>query len=150
LGELKTNTTTSQLAVDLRVGIESVVNTSLLLLIKDNLQNLAAVLLSAETLADNLDGEDEVSEDGVVNSGQCSGTGALLSEGCAAAVGALGAGEDTAGGEDQDVAVRELFLELTGETAVLMLGLGFTGGRKWRRTVAAPCGSLEGMGRGQR
>lgn len=116
--ELKTNTTTSQLAVNLRVSIESVINTSLLLLIENNLQDLAAIFLGAETLADDLDGEDEVGEDGVMNSGQCSGTGALLSEGCAAAVGALGAGEDTAGSEDQDVAVGELLLELTGETAI--------------------------------
>jgi hypothetical protein len=118
LRELKTNTTTSQLAVDLRVSIESVVNTSLLLLIENNLQDLAAIFLGAETLADDLDGVDEVGEDGVVNGGQCSGTGTLLSERCAAAVGALGAGEDTAGGEDQDVAVGELLLELTGETRI--------------------------------
>jgi hypothetical protein len=133
LRELKTNTTTSQLAVDLRVGIESVVNTSLLLLIEDNLQDLAAIFLGAETLAHDLDGVDEVSEDGVVHGGQCSGTGALLSEGCAAAVGALGAGEDTARGEDQDVAVGELLLELTGEAIFFMSEIYFNY-RKERKT----------------
>lgn len=72
LWELETNTTTSQLAVDLGVSIESVVNTSLLLLVEDNLQDLAAILLGAETLANNLDWVDQVGEDSVVNGGESS------------------------------------------------------------------------------
>lgn len=116
LGELKANTTASQLLVDLRVGIKSVVNTSLLLLIENNLQDLATVFLGAETLADNLNGVDEIVEDGIVDCSECSGAGALLSEGCTGAVGSLWAGEDTARGEDQDMAIRELLLEFTGET----------------------------------
>jgi hypothetical protein len=117
LRELKTNTTTSQLSVDLRVSIESVVNTSLLLLIKNDLQDLAAIFLGAETLADDLDGVDEVGEDGVVDRSECSGTRALLGERCSGTVRALGARENAAGGEDQDMAVGELLFELTGETA---------------------------------
>ena len=117
--KLKVNTTASQLLVHLGVSIESVVNTTLLLLIENNLQDLAAIFLGAETLADDLDGEDEVSENGVVDGGECSGTGALLRERCARAVGALGAGKNAARGEDQDVAVGELLLELTGESAVV-------------------------------
>lgn len=115
LGELEGNTTASKLAVDLRVGVEAVVNTTTLLLVEDDLEGLGAVLLGAETLADNLDGEDEVGQDGVVDGGQSTGTGALLGSGVARASGALGAGQDTARGEDQDVAVGELLLELTGE-----------------------------------
>ena|SRR6266487_2086037 len=72
LRELKTNTTASQFSVDLRVGIESVINATLLLLIENNLQDLAAIFLGAETLADDLNGEDEVGEDGVVDGCQCS------------------------------------------------------------------------------
>ena len=41
----------------------------------------------------------------------------LLRERSAGAVGALGTGEDAARGEDQDVAVGELLLELTGESS---------------------------------
>ena len=119
--ELKTNPTTSQLSVDLRVSIESVVNTSLLLLIEDNLQHLAAIFLGAETLADDLDRVDEVREDGIVDRGECSGTGALLREGCSGTVGALWARENAAGGEDQDMAVGELLLELTGEPMMILL-----------------------------
>jgi hypothetical protein len=35
------------------------------------------------------------------------------------AVTTLGTGKNSAGGEDEDVAVRELLLELTGETVVI-------------------------------
>jgi len=116
LRELKTDTTSGQLLVDLRVGIKSVIDTSLLLLVKDNLQDLAAVFLGTETLADNLNWVHEIGKDGIVNSSECSGTGSLLSLGGARAVGALWAGKDTAGCEEEDVAVGELLLELTGET----------------------------------
>ncbi len=47
---------------------------------------------------------------------QCSAARALLRLRCAGAVGALGAGKDATGGEDEDVAVGELLLQLTGET----------------------------------
>ncbi len=51
-----------------------------------------------------------------MNGSECSGTGSLLSKRGARAVGALGAGENAAGCEDQDVAVGELLLELTGKS----------------------------------
>jgi hypothetical protein len=51
-----------------------------------------------------------------VDSGESPGLGTLLGLVGARAVGALGAGENAAGSNDQDVAVRELLLELTGET----------------------------------
>jgi hypothetical protein len=72
LGELEDNSTAGQSAVDLAVGIESVVNTTALLLVENNLDGLAAVLLGADALADDLDGVDEVGEDGVVDSGDVS------------------------------------------------------------------------------
>lgn len=115
LGELEDNTTAGQLAVDLGVGVEAVVNTATLLLVEDDLEGLGAVLLGAQALADNLDGEDEVGQDGVVHGGERARAGALLGGGVARAGGALGAGEDAARGEDQDVAVAELLLELAGQ-----------------------------------
>jgi hypothetical protein len=93
-----------------------VVNASLLLLIEDNLQDLAAIFLGAETLADNLNGVDKICEDGVVNGSQCPGTGSLLCERSSRAVGSLWAGKNTASGEDQDMTIGELLLKLTGET----------------------------------
>lgn len=115
LGELEDDATASEAAVDLGVGVEAVVNTTTLLLVEDDLEGLGVVLLGAEALADNLDGVDEVGKDGVVDGSQSARTGALLLLGVARAVGALGAGENAARGQDEDVAVGELLLELTGE-----------------------------------
>lgn len=151
LGELKGNTTAGELAVDLGVGVEAVVDTTTLLLVEDDLEGLGAVLLGAEALANNLDGEDEVGQNGIVNGGQSAGAGALLGGGVARAGGALGAGKDAARGEDQNVAVRELLLELAGQAA---LGVRYSGrglrakGRKL--TAAGRGGSPAGTGRGQR
>ena len=50
-----------------------------------------------------------------MDSGEGSRLGALLCLRGARSVGALGAGQDAAGSDDQDVAVGELLLELTGE-----------------------------------
>lgn len=133
LGELEVDTTARQLSVNLRVGIESVVNTSLLLLIENNLQNLGAIFLCAETLANDLNGIDEVGKDGVVDGGECSGTRTLLSLRGAGTIAALWAGENAARGEDQDVAIGELLLELTGETVNCQL-LTFLGASRKRRT----------------
>jgi hypothetical protein len=103
-----------------------VVNTTLLLLVKDNLQGLGAILLSASALANDLDGVDEVGQDGLVDSGQSARTGALLGLVGARGDGALGAGQDAALSNEEDVAVRELLLELAGQTV---------GGRKKSKLV---------------
>jgi hypothetical protein len=115
LGELEVDIAASEAAVDLGVSVQAVVDATTLLLVKDDLEELAAVLLGAETLADNLNGVGEVGQDGVVDSGESAGAGTLLLLGVARAGRALGAGQDAARGEDQDVAVGELLLELTGE-----------------------------------
>jgi hypothetical protein len=115
LGELEVDTLAGQALVDLGVGVKTVVDAAALLLVEDDLEDLGVVLLGADALADDLDGVDEVGEDGVVDGGQGPGDGTLLGLGGAAAVAALGAGQDAAGSDDQHVAVRELLLELTGE-----------------------------------
>jgi hypothetical protein len=115
LGELEVDVAAGQSSVDLRVGVESVVNATTLLLVEDDLEGLAAVLLGADALADDLDGVGEIGQDGVVDSSQGAGTRALLLEGVAGAGRALGAGEDAASGQDDDVAVGELLLQLTGQ-----------------------------------
>lgn len=115
LRELEVDVAASQTSVDLRVGVEAVVNTTALLLVEDDLEKLGAVLLGADALADNLNGVGEILEDGVVDSSESSRTGSLLLLGVAGAGRSLGAGEDAARGEDQDMAVGELLLELTGQ-----------------------------------
>lgn len=121
LREFEVNTATSQLSVNLGVSVESVVNASFLLLVEDDLQKLATIFLGADALAGNLDGVDEVGEDSIMDGGECPGTGTLLSLRCARAVGALGTGENAARGEEEDVAVGELLLELTGETMLVSI-----------------------------
>lgn len=115
LGELEVDVAASKAAVNLGVGVESVVNTDTLLLVKDNLEKLAAVLLGTDAFANNLDGEAEIGKDGIMDSSQSAGTGTLLLLGVARTGRSLGAGQNAAGGEDQDMAVRELLLELTGQ-----------------------------------
>jgi hypothetical protein len=98
-----------------------VVNTTALLLVEDDLEGLAAVLLGAGALADDLDGVDEVVEDGVVDGREGAGTGALLLLVGAGVDGALGAGEDAALSDEEDVAVGELLLEFTGQTVWMLV-----------------------------
>ena len=119
LRELKVDALARQALVDLAVGVEPVVDTTPLLLIEDALEDLAAVFLGAGALADDLDGVDEIGEDGVVDRGEGARAWSLLCLRCAAAVAALGAGQDAARGDDQHVAVGELLLELAGEAGVL-------------------------------
>lgn len=92
LRELKVDVAARKTAVDLGVGVEAVVNTTTLLLIKDDLEELAAVLLGADALADDLDGVGEIVEDGVVDSSEGSRAGTLLGLVVARAGRSLGAG----------------------------------------------------------
>lgn len=115
-GELEVDVTTSQTTVDLGVGVQAVVNTTTLLLIENDLQSLAAILLGADALADDLNRVGEISQDSVVDGGEGSGARSLLLLVVARASRSLRAGQDAARSEDQNVAVRELLLELTGET----------------------------------
>lgn len=149
LGELKVDALAGEALVDLGVGVEAVVDAAALLLVEDDLEDLAAVLAGADALADNLDGVDEVVQDGVVDGGQGARAGALLRLVAARAVAALGAGQDAARGDDQDVAVRELLLELTGD-AVVPLARCENWERRPRLTAAGPCASQREGERGRR
>lgn len=85
LGEFKDNVAAGKSPVNLRVRVQTVVNAATLLLVEDDLEGLGAVLLGADALADNLHREDEVGQDGVVDSSQRARTGALLGLGVAGA-----------------------------------------------------------------
>jgi hypothetical protein len=153
-----------------------VVNTTTLLLIQNNLEELAAILLGAGALANDLDRVDEVGKESLVDSRQCARAGALLRLGGAAAVRALGAWQNAAGGEEDDLAVGELLLELTGEavkkTISVMVSFVLDMPRncilamrtlwvpqalaksrlmwKCEHTAAAPCGNQRGEELGRR
>lgn len=109
--ELEDNVLAGELAVDLGERVELVVDTSALLGVKEDLGDLGGVLLGADALANDLGGVDEITEDGIVDSGESARAGALLDN----TAGAAGHGENAALGKEHNVAVRELLLELTGE-----------------------------------
>lgn len=115
LGELENDVTAGQSSVDLTVGIQAVVNTTTLLLVKDDLEDLAAVLLGADALADDLNGVDKVGQDGVVHGSESARARTLLGELGARAGRALGTGQNAARSNEEDLAVGELLLELTGQ-----------------------------------
>jgi hypothetical protein len=153
--KLKVDHLARQPLVHLRISIESVVDGAPLLLIQNDLEHLGVVLLGAHALADNLDGVREILEDGVVHGSERAAARALLGLRVAGAVGALGAGQDAARGDEEDVAVGELLLELAGqaggayqydEGGVLVEGVEW----RWERTAAGPCGSQPREGRGRR
>lgn len=153
LRELEGDGAARQSSVDLGVGVESVVDATALLLVEDDLQQLAVVLLGPQALADDLDGVDEVAENGIVDGSQSSRAGTLLLLGVARAGGALGAGQDTARGQNQDVAVGELLLELTSEAVGSSSALSSADhipGIDRELTAAAHGGNRPGRGRGQR
>lgn len=71
-----------------------------------------------------------------MDGGQSAGAGTLLLLGVARAGGSLGAGQDAARGEDQDVAVGELLLQLTGETMKIRCQRRDAGGLLgWERSL---------------
>jgi hypothetical protein len=111
-GEVKTDRAAGKLPVDLGVGIESVVDAALLFLVKDDLQVLRAVLLGAQALANNLNRVDDIGEDGIMDGCQSSRARALLLLAGPGSRGSLGERKNSARSEEQDVAVRELLLEL--------------------------------------
>lgn len=128
-GELEAADPTSQFPVNLRVSIESVVHATTLFLVQDDLENLASIFLRSESLSNNLNRIDHIGEDGIVNGGQSSAARTLLGKAGAGAVGALGARQDAARGKDQNMTVRELLLQLAGQTLLDLVEAGEEGDR---------------------
>lgn len=114
--ELKSTRSTSQLSVHLSVGIESVVHTTSLLLIQNNLQHLASILLSSQSLADNLNRVDHISEDSVVDGSKCSGTRSLLCLRGSGSVRSLWSRKNAAGSKEENVSVGEFFFKFSGKS----------------------------------
>ena len=76
--ELEVAGSASQLSVDLRVGVKSVIHTASLLFIKHDLQYLAIVLLGAYSLANDLDWVHNIGQNSIVDSSQSPGSWSLL------------------------------------------------------------------------
>lgn len=111
-GDLENNLLAGKLVVNSLERLELVVNDSRVLVVEDNLLELGTTDLVSDALANNLGGENKVLKDTVVDSSKSSGNGSLLS----LTVAATGLGEDAALSKENNVAVRELLLQLTGQS----------------------------------
>lgn len=112
--KLKANALPRQPPVDLGISIQPKVNTSTLLLIQHNLDNLAPVLLGTGTLANDFHRVDDIRQDGIVYGCQRAGVGTFLRLRRTAPVAAFRARKDPTGGKEEDVAFRELLFEFAG------------------------------------
>lgn len=91
----------------------------LLVLVQMDLDQLRAVQLDADALADDLGGEHEILEDGVVDRGERSAARPLLLERVTRV--ARGLGQDLAFADKDDVLAGELLLELAHQTRLDLL-----------------------------
>jgi len=104
-----------QSLVDFLISVESVVDALSLLFVENNLEQLAAILALKHATSNNFDWINEIGHDGLVNSLECTRTRALLRLVGAAAIAALGARENAARSNNEDVSLGEFLLEFTGE-----------------------------------
>lgn len=91
----------------------------LLVLVQVHLNQLGSVQLHADTLANNLSGKDEIVEDVVVNSGQCTATWALLFVWVWATTTWLG--QDLTLSAEDNVTSGEFLLQFTHQTSLNLL-----------------------------
>lgn len=112
LGEHEGDVTASELLVDRRERVELVLERGSVLGVKEALDQAAAVSSNTGALAGDLGGVNEVLEDRLVHSGE----GARVRTGLLVTVLTAGLAEDAALADKDNVAVRELLFELTGET----------------------------------
>jgi hypothetical protein len=103
--EFKHHTPPRQLLIHLPIRIQSVINTTSLLLIQYNLQQFTPVLLCPNSLSHNLNRVHHIRQDRIVNSSKGSGARTFLGLVRTAAVGTLGPRENTAGREDEHMAI---------------------------------------------
>ena len=110
--ELEADVTAGELLVNRREAVQLVLERGGVLRVEEALDETAAVGGDARALAGDLRGVDKVLEDRLVHSGQRARVGA----GLLVTVLAAGLAKDAALADEHNVAVRELLLELTGET----------------------------------
>lgn len=111
-GEHEGDVTAGELLVDRRERVELVLERGGVLRVEEALDQAAAVSGNTGALAGDLRGVDKVLEDRLVHSGE----GARVRAGLLVTVLTAGLAEDAALADKDNVAVRELLLELTGET----------------------------------
>lgn len=115
--EFKDNVLASKLLVNRRESVELVFERSGILGVKEDLEGLGTINLLTESLTNNFGGEDHIVQDGIVDSSQ--GTTSrtrLLVVGTTS-----GNRQDTTLSNEDNVAVRELLFEFTGESDLNLL-----------------------------
>lgn len=127
-----------ELLVDRREAVELVLKRGGVLRVEEALDQAAAVGGNARALASDLRGVDKVLEDRLVHGGE----GARVRTGLLVAVLSAGLAEDAALADEDNVTVRELLLELTGETVRV---IGEKGNRKI--SIRAFCVTVRGVQR---
>lgn len=110
--EHEADVTASELLVNRREAVQLVLERGGVLRVEEALDQAAAVRGDTGALASDLRGVNEVLEDRLVHGGE----GARVRTGLLVTVLAAGLAEDAALADEDNVAVRELLLELTGET----------------------------------
>lgn len=111
-GEHEADVTASELLVNRREAVQLVLERGGVLRVEEALDQAAAVSGNTRALASDLRGVDEVLEDRLVHGGERARVRTRL----LVAVLAAGLAEDAALADKDNVTVRELLLELTGET----------------------------------
>lgn len=114
--ELKPDPLPRQLSIHLRVSIKPIINPSPLLLIQHHFQHLTPILPRPRPLPHNLNRVHHVSQNRIVHGGQGAAVRAFLGLRGTRAVGTFGPRENTARGEEEDVAVREFLFEFACQT----------------------------------
>lgn len=117
--KLKPHPLPRQLPINLGIRIQAEIHAPALLLVQHHLQHLTPVFACAGALAHDLNGVDDVFEDGGVHGCQGAAVRPLLRLRCSAAVAAFGAWEDSSRGEEEDVAVGEFLFEFAREAGVV-------------------------------
>lgn len=112
--KLKANPLPRQPPVDLDISIQPKINTSALLLVQHNLDNLTPVFLGTGTLANNFHRVDDIRQDGIVHGCQRAGVGTFLRLRRTTPVAAFRARKDPTRGKDEDVALGEFLFEFAG------------------------------------
>ena len=103
--ELEIDPLPRQTPIDLGISIETIIDASPLLLVQDDFQDLTAVLAGLDAFPDDLDGVDDVGQDGVVHGRQRARVRPFLRLRGARPVAAFRAGQDAARGQEEDVSV---------------------------------------------
>lgn len=119
-GDVELNGLSGELVVNRLQRIKLVVSGANIFGSKQHLVDLVSTHLESDALSNNLGGVDKVLQHSVVDSSQSTGLGSLLLKHGVLA----GLGDDLSVGKENNMAVAELLLELTGDSLLDLVQVG--------------------------